>query len=66
MSEEITDLAKRFNGLSIDFRRTETNWPKPWRLKVYSCKDSNDQYRIEEYFESLDDLITRATHLNNT
>lgn len=49
--------AKRFGGISIDYRKNEPTWEKPWSLKVYANKVSNKKERIVKYFDSYEDLI---------
>ena len=52
----IEDYARSLQGVSIDFRRTEPLWPKPWRLKRYASKNSLAERRIVKYFDSFEDL----------
>lgn len=48
----LEELANRGQGLTIDFRRSDTNWPNPWRLTLYSSK----KHKTVDYFDSFDSL----------
>jgi len=49
--------AARFQGITIDFRRHQPGWPKPWRLMRFASKNERDEYRLTEYFDSFPELI---------
>ena len=57
MIESVQNYAESLQGISIDYRRFELSWEKPWRLKRYSSKDSLDNKRITLFFDSYDELI---------
>lgn len=40
-------LGGRFNGITLDFRRSGTDWPAPWRVRLVSTKNEREDYRLE-------------------
>ena len=53
----VEDTARKAQGVSIEFRKCEPTWQKPWRLKVYVSKNSNEDKRITAYFDSHSELL---------
>lgn len=40
-------LGGRFHGVTLDFRRSGTDWPSPWRVRLVSTKNEREDYRLE-------------------
>lgn len=48
---------QRFNGVDIQFRRSGTNWPKPYRVQVLTNKNERSEFRIAEFYNTLGEAI---------
>ena len=55
--DNLEELVRRFHGIDIQYRRSGTDWPKPWRVRLIATKNERDNYRITSYGETLVEAI---------
>lgn len=59
--EQLARLGERFHGVSLEFRRSGTPWPAPWRATLHASKNERGEYRAEVFSDSpkaaIDSLI---------
>lgn len=54
---ELEALASRFHGLDLQFRRSGTGWPSPWRARQIVTKNERADYRITAYGSTAQEAI---------
>ena len=47
-------------GSSLDFRRSESGWPAPWRFRVLPNKNERADYRVTGYGATPRDAVANA------
>lgn len=57
----IDDLSRRFNGVDIQFRRSGTDWPWPWRIQLATNKNERSEYRFTLYGATLREVLAKAS-----
>jgi len=51
---------ERFNGVDIQFRRSGTDWVKPYRVQVLVNKNEREEMRTTVFCDTLDEAIEAA------
>ena len=49
-----------FNGVDIQFRKSGTDWPRPYRVRVYTNKNERQECRTTVFCHTFDDAIKAA------
>lgn len=52
--QELETLGRRFAGVSLSFRKSGTDWPKPCRAKLLASKNEREDYRITVYADTME------------
>ncbi len=55
--EYLKTLGARFHGITLDYRRSGTNWPAAWRVCLVSTKNERGDYRLECYGDTPEQAI---------
>ena len=50
----------RFNGVDIQYRKSGTDWPMPYRVQVFVNKNEREEYRTTVFCDTLDEAIEAA------
>jgi hypothetical protein len=52
MNDELAileSLGKRFHGADLQYRRSGTDWPNPWRARIQTTKNEREEYRLSAF-----------------
>jgi len=52
-------LGTRFHGVTLEFRRSGTDWPQPWRVRCVSTKNERENYRLECFGDTAEQAIEK-------
>jgi len=52
-------LGTRFHGVTLEFRRSGTDWPQPWRVRCISTKNERENYRVECFGDTAEEAIEK-------
>lgn len=53
-------LGARFQGVDIQFRRHQPEWPQSWRVRIVASKNERDDFRITAWGDSFAMAATAA------
>lgn len=59
--EELANLAVRFQGLTLEYRRQGTDWPQAWRIQTYRAKQHSDT-RVTVYGDTPREAFDKLLH----
>lgn len=57
--DTIADIATRFAGLDVQYRRSQPEWSASWRATLVANKNERSDYRITVYGETLREAISK-------
>ena len=68
--DQLAEAGKRFHGISLDYRRSGTNWPHDWRVRLLATKNERDGYRLELFADdpqkALDLLLEKVAEIDQS
>lgn len=59
----LSELGYRAHGVSLEYSRSGTDWPKGWRAKVVYTKNERDDLRLTAFGETAEEAIQALADL---
>jgi hypothetical protein len=59
-SSNTTKNFDRFNGVDIQYRRSGTNWPAPYRVRVLVNKNEREECRTTVFCDTFEEAVKAA------